>query len=60
VAARWHFGGRGAHDIRANSISPGFIETAATRRHLDAVPDLIDAVLAKNMIKRIGQPEDVA
>lgn len=50
----------GPHNIRANSISPGFIETAATRRHLDAVPDLIDAVLVKKMIKRVGQPEDVA
>jgi len=25
------------HNIRANTISPGFIETAATRRHLDAI-----------------------
>jgi NAD(P)-dependent dehydrogenase (short-subunit alcohol dehydrogenase family) len=50
----------GPHRIRANTISPGFIETAATRRHLDAVPQLLDAVLAKKMIKRIGQPEDIA
>jgi NAD(P)-dependent dehydrogenase (short-subunit alcohol dehydrogenase family) len=50
----------GPHGIRANTISPGFIETAATRRHLDAVPQLLDAVLAKKMIKRIGQPEDIA
>lgn len=50
----------GPHNIRANSISPGFIETAATRRHLEAVPELIDAVLTKKMIKRIGQPEDIA
>jgi NAD(P)-dependent dehydrogenase (short-subunit alcohol dehydrogenase family) len=48
------------HNIRANSFSPGFIDTAATRRHLEAVPELIDAVLARTMIKRIGQPEDLA
>jgi NAD(P)-dependent dehydrogenase (short-subunit alcohol dehydrogenase family) len=48
------------HGIRANSISPGFIQTAATRRHLEAVPDLRAQVLAKNMIKRLGTPEDVA
>jgi NAD(P)-dependent dehydrogenase (short-subunit alcohol dehydrogenase family) len=48
------------HNIRANTISPAFIETAATRRHLEAVPDLIDRVLAKEMIKRIGQPSDIA
>lgn len=50
----------GPHRIRANTISPGFIETAATRRHLDAVPELLDVVLTKKMIKRVGQPEDIA
>ena len=50
----------GPHGIRANSVSPGFVETAATRRHLDAVPGLIDMVLSKNMVKRVGQPEDIA
>ncbi|MDW8259329.1 MAG: SDR family oxidoreductase [Gammaproteobacteria bacterium] len=48
------------HGIRANSISPGFIESAATRRHLELVPELRDRVLAKAMLKRIGQPEDIA
>lgn len=48
------------HNIRANSLSPGFVETAATRRHLDVVPELLEAVLARTMIKRIGQPEDLA
>jgi NAD(P)-dependent dehydrogenase (short-subunit alcohol dehydrogenase family) len=48
------------HGIRANSISPGFIQTAATRAHLEAEPELRDKVLAKNMIKRLGTPEDVA
>lgn len=48
------------HNIRANSLSPGFVETAATRRHLDVVPDLLDIVLARTMIKRVGQPEDLA
>jgi NAD(P)-dependent dehydrogenase (short-subunit alcohol dehydrogenase family) len=48
------------HGIRANTISPGFIETAATARHLASDPALLDTVLAHNMIKRVGQPEDVA
>ena len=47
------------HNIRANTISPGFIVTAATSRHLETVPTLRGAVLAKNMIQRLGQPEDV-
>ena len=48
------------HGIRANTISPGFIITAATQRHLDVVPELADTVLRKNMVKRMGQPEDIA
>jgi NAD(P)-dependent dehydrogenase (short-subunit alcohol dehydrogenase family) len=46
--------------IRANSISPGFIQTAATNRHLDADPGFAAKVLAKNMIKRLGTPDDIA
>ena len=48
------------HGIRANTISPGFILTEATRRHMDAEPGLKDMVLAKNMLKRLGEPEDIA
>jgi NAD(P)-dependent dehydrogenase (short-subunit alcohol dehydrogenase family) len=48
------------HGIRANSIAPGLIETAATRTPLDSLPGFREQVLAKAMIKRLGQPEDVA
>lgn len=48
------------HGIRANTIAPGFIRTAATARHLDAQPDLAERVLARNMLKRLGEPADVA
>jgi NAD(P)-dependent dehydrogenase (short-subunit alcohol dehydrogenase family) len=48
------------HGIRANTIAPGLIETAATRTPLDSLPGFRDQVLAKAMIKRLGQPEDVA
>jgi NAD(P)-dependent dehydrogenase (short-subunit alcohol dehydrogenase family) len=48
------------HGIRANSIAPGFIQTAATAAHLAVDPGFHQAVLAKNMIKRLGTPEDVA
>lgn len=48
------------HGIRANTISPGFIRTEATAAHLAAVPELRDRVLAKNMVKRLGEPDDVA
>lgn len=48
------------HGIRANSISPGFIQTAATKAHLDADPEFEAKVLAKNMIKRLGSTDDIA
>ena len=48
------------HGIRANSISPGFIRTAATTAHLAADAGFENQVLAKNMIKRLGQPDDIA
>lgn len=47
------------HHIRANTISPGFIRTAATERHLTADPGFAARVLAKNMLKRLGEPEDI-
>ncbi|GBL56321.1 NAD(P)-dependent dehydrogenase, short-chain alcohol dehydrogenase family [Pseudomonas citronellolis] len=51
----------GPHRIRANSISPGLIETNATREHLARDPAFLQAALDKQMLRqRIGQPEDVA
>lgn len=47
------------HNIRANTIAPGFIRTEATGRHLDMHPEFIDIVLAKNMIKLMGEPQDI-
>lgn len=48
------------HNIRANTISPGFIKTAATIAHLAADPEFERKVLAKNMLKFLGEPEDIA
>jgi len=48
------------HGIRANSIAPGFIQTVATKAHLAADPGFETQVLSKNMIKRLGVPDDVA
>lgn len=48
------------HGIRANTISPGFIETAATAAHVNSDPGFKARVLAKNMVKRLGRPEDIA
>ena len=49
----------GPHGIRANSISPALVVTGATKPVLQQ-PGFIDNVLDKSMIKRLGQPEDIA
>ncbi len=48
------------HGIRANTISPGMIVTGATRPVLETVKGFEERVMAKLMLKRLGQPEDVA
>lgn len=47
------------HGIRANTIAPGFIKTAATAHHLALDPAFEAQVLGKNMLKRLGEPEDI-
>lgn len=51
-------GAGGKDNIRVNSISPGAIVTAATAAMLE-VPGLDEALLRAQIIKRLGQPEDV-
>ncbi|MFP3799074.1 MULTISPECIES: SDR family NAD(P)-dependent oxidoreductase [Paraburkholderia] len=48
------------HGIRANTVSPALVETEATRRHMQAQPELMARVLGKLMARRVGQPEDIA
>jgi NAD(P)-dependent dehydrogenase (short-subunit alcohol dehydrogenase family) len=50
--------GRG-HGIRANSISPGLIETNQTREQLKD-PDWAAAMLGKTLLGRLGRPEEIA
>lgn len=53
-----------AHDggplgIRVNAISPGLILTPATQP-MTEVPGLVDKFLDHQIVKRLGEPEDVA
>ena len=48
-----------AHGIRANSISPGLIESNATREQLGD-PEWADYMLGKTLLGRLGRPEEVA
>ncbi|MFT4267878.1 MAG: SDR family NAD(P)-dependent oxidoreductase [Xenophilus sp.] len=50
----------GPHGIRVNSISPALVETDATRAHMKAQPEFVERALTKKMVKRVGQPEDIA
>jgi NAD(P)-dependent dehydrogenase (short-subunit alcohol dehydrogenase family) len=47
------------HGIRANSISPGLIETNATRAQLND-PEWAREMLGKTLVGRLGKPEEVA
>jgi NAD(P)-dependent dehydrogenase (short-subunit alcohol dehydrogenase family) len=49
----------GEHGIRVNSISPGLIESNATRGEL-ADPQWGRAMRDRTLLGRFGQPEDVA
>jgi NAD(P)-dependent dehydrogenase (short-subunit alcohol dehydrogenase family) len=50
----------GPHGIRVNTISPALVVTAATREPLTHIPGFEAQVLEKFMVKRLGQPEDIA
>jgi NAD(P)-dependent dehydrogenase (short-subunit alcohol dehydrogenase family) len=47
------------HGIRANSISPGLIESGATRAQLED-PEWASEMLGKTLLGRLGRPEEVA
>jgi NAD(P)-dependent dehydrogenase (short-subunit alcohol dehydrogenase family) len=47
------------HGIRANSISPGLIESNATRAQLED-PEWAREMLGKTLLGRLGRPEEVA
>jgi NAD(P)-dependent dehydrogenase (short-subunit alcohol dehydrogenase family) len=47
------------HGIRANSISPGLIESNATRAQLED-PEWASYMLGKTLLGRLGRPKEVA
>jgi NAD(P)-dependent dehydrogenase (short-subunit alcohol dehydrogenase family) len=51
----------GEHGIRVNSISPGLIQSGATRAHLDdAASGYAREMRDRTVLGRLGDPEDVA
>lgn len=49
-----------AHNIRANTISPGLVVTSATRPVIEGNREIREAARRKMMLGRFGQPEDIA
>lgn len=47
------------YGIRANSISPGIIETSQSREQLND-KEWADYMLGKTLLARLGKPEEVA
>lgn len=47
-----------SHEILVNAVAPTFIETELSKGYL-ADPEFREYALAKNLLKRIGTPEDV-
>jgi NAD(P)-dependent dehydrogenase (short-subunit alcohol dehydrogenase family) len=50
----------GGPRIRANTISPGLVVTAATESVGATQGAVREAILARVPMKRLGQPEDIA
>jgi NAD(P)-dependent dehydrogenase (short-subunit alcohol dehydrogenase family) len=48
------------HGIRVNSISPGLIESGATRAQLSDADGWARQMLGRTLLGRLGQPEEVA
>jgi NAD(P)-dependent dehydrogenase (short-subunit alcohol dehydrogenase family) len=49
----------GASGVRINAVSPGYIDTSMTKM-FDHAPMLRDAFVDMHLLKRAGQPEEVA
>jgi NAD(P)-dependent dehydrogenase (short-subunit alcohol dehydrogenase family) len=49
------------HGIRVNSISPGLIQSGATRAHLDeSAGGFASEMIERTLLGRLGEPQDVA
>jgi len=49
----------GKHNIRVNSLSPGYIYTAMTAAFLDKQPQLLEKWSSENPMGRIGRPDEM-
>jgi NAD(P)-dependent dehydrogenase (short-subunit alcohol dehydrogenase family) len=54
LAVEW-----GPHNVRVNCIAPGLVRTDFARA-LWENPDVLDAVVKKQPLRRIGEPDEIA
>ena len=50
----------GPTGIRANAVAAGITRTNLTSSTIDGMPEIIDGMLARQGLKRVGEPEDIA
>ena len=50
----------GPHRIRANTISPGMVETPATSSAGALDGEIRERIISRTLVKRLGKPEDIA
>ncbi|MEE2057784.1 SDR family NAD(P)-dependent oxidoreductase [Rhodococcus artemisiae] len=50
----------GPHNVRINSVHPGFIRTPMTAKHTGAVKARLESAIRKQPLTRFGTPEDIA
>ena len=48
------------HGIRVNAVSPGLIMSPGTAEWVNSMPGYLDAFVERQLVKRPGQPEDIA
>jgi glucose 1-dehydrogenase/3-oxoacyl-[acyl-carrier protein] reductase len=49
-----------ADNIRVNAVAPGPIDTQFTGRDLKEIPEAMEFITSRALVKRLGTPEDVA
>jgi NAD(P)-dependent dehydrogenase (short-subunit alcohol dehydrogenase family) len=50
----------GPNGIRANAVAAGMTRTNLTAPAIDGMPEMIEGMLARQGIKRVGEAEDIA
>lgn len=50
----------GASGVRANAVAAGLTRSNLTAAVIDGMPEMVDGMFARQGLKRVGEPEDIA